>query len=137
MSAFGRKNGVGGMSPGARPSFGVAKPMKGGGAMPAPRAPTPGGEQFPPLPAELDAVAPAPEANGGPNRGDAMSRLGGSWWRKWAPPLKKALLDSQNKKGDAEGSWPTAQDSWARNAGAVYHCAMNALSLENFFEHRE
>jgi pilus assembly protein CpaF len=28
MSAFGRKNGVGGMQPGARPSFGVAKPMK-------------------------------------------------------------------------------------------------------------
>ena len=35
MSAFGRKTGVGGMKPGARPSFGVAKPMKGGG--PAPR----------------------------------------------------------------------------------------------------
>ncbi|HEU4395603.1 MAG TPA: prenyltransferase/squalene oxidase repeat-containing protein [Planctomycetota bacterium] len=68
---------------------------------------------------------------------DAMSRLGGSWWRKWAPSLKKTLLDAQNKKGDAEGSWPSAEDAWARNAGAVYHCAMNAMSLENFFEHRE
>ena len=68
---------------------------------------------------------------------DAMSRLGGAWWKKWAPSLKKTLLDAQNKKGDAEGSWPNAEDAWARNAGAVYHCAMNALSLENFFEHRE
>ena len=30
MSAFGRKNGIGGMQPGARPSFGVAMPMKSG-----------------------------------------------------------------------------------------------------------
>ena len=48
MSAFGRKNGVGGMAAGARPSFGVARPMKGGIAKPEPMPA--GGEQFPPLP---------------------------------------------------------------------------------------
>src|SRR5690606_32320688 len=74
MSAFGRKNGVGGMSPGARPSFGVAKPMKGG-ALPAQRVASPGGEQFPPLPAELEPVGTPPDSNGGANRADAMSRL--------------------------------------------------------------
>ena len=59
MSAFGRKSGAGGMSKGARPSFGVAKPMRGvspgGGAKPAPESeavPSPGGEQFPPVPPE-------------------------------------------------------------------------------------
>src|SRR5690606_12357517 len=70
MSAFGRKNGVGGMAPGARPSFGVAKPMKGG---PAPIAPR-GGEQFPPIPGEAPAMEPT-APSGAPNRGDAMTRL--------------------------------------------------------------
>jgi hypothetical protein len=70
---------------------------------------------------------------------DAMSRLGGEWWRKWAPSLKKSLLGSQVKKGDAEGAWPTAGDVWGRgrDAGPVFVAALNALSLENFFEHRE
>ena len=75
MSAFGRKNGVGGMAPGARPSFGVAKPMKGGvpiGGQPAP--PASGGEQFPPLPGEMDAAPPPANGAGGRNA-DAMSRL--------------------------------------------------------------
>src|SRR5690606_30591266 len=72
MSAFGRKNGAGGFAPGARPSFGIAKPMKGGmagGAVP------PGGEQFPPI----DSGAPAPDPMSGDHlpsaRGDAMARL--------------------------------------------------------------
>ncbi len=72
MSAFGRKNGVGGMSPGARPSFGVAKPMKGGsGARPPEPAAPAGGEQFPPIGSDLgplDSMVP-------PGKGDAMSRL--------------------------------------------------------------
>jgi pilus assembly protein CpaF len=43
MSAFGKR---GGMSGGGRPSFGVAKPMKGGvGGSSAPE----GGDQFPPI----------------------------------------------------------------------------------------
>ena len=70
MSAFGRKNGPGGMSPGTRPSFGVARPMKGGDA--AQRAPEPGGDQFPPLPGEDPASLPE---LGQPNRADARTRL--------------------------------------------------------------
>lgn len=76
MSAFGKKNGLGG----GRPSFGVAKPMSGGGGTkpdsdqedldkPA------GGEQFPPideapLPGEQQSADTAK-----PDQGDAMSRL--------------------------------------------------------------
>ena len=79
MSAFGRKNGIGGMGPGARPQFGVARPMKGGvepvrGA-PVPAAP--GGEQFPPIP-QSDPFASPPEGSaGGPmgKNGDALARL--------------------------------------------------------------
>src|SRR5687767_14342665 len=70
MSAFGRRPGAGGPA-GQRPSFGVARPMKGGAPVPAsPPADISGGEQFPPiesLPEEISALEPAP--------GDAMSRL--------------------------------------------------------------
>ncbi|MFL6733904.1 MAG: CpaF family protein [Sphingomicrobium sp.] len=71
MSAFGKRGGMSG-SGGGRPSFGVAKPMKGGGSS---IGLTPmgadGGEQFPPL----DELAhPEPAAPAGPPIG-AMDRL--------------------------------------------------------------
>ena len=60
MSAFGRRPGTTGATP-ARPAFGVARPMQGGGI--APRSDTDGGSQFPPLdslpmPGESDGVGP-------------------------------------------------------------------------------
>ena len=73
MSAFGRKNGPSGMAPGARPSFGVARPMKGG-ALPKPMPElVPGGDQFPPLPGGNGGMVP--EMGGVPGKADAMSRL--------------------------------------------------------------
>jgi len=73
MSAFGRRNGLGGATP-ARPSFGTAKPMKGPVVAPPAPPPTEGGEQFPPL----DAIPlPGDETTTPPvDRGaDAMARL--------------------------------------------------------------
>ena len=72
MSAFGRKNGPAGINAGARPQFGVAKPMRGGTPTPSPKSPEPddGGEQFPPLPTDAPEAAAPASANG-----DAMSRL--------------------------------------------------------------
>ena len=75
MSAFGKKNGLGG----GKSSFGVAKPMTGGGSKaPKPESSeeNPGG-QFPPiesipLPGE-GAAAAVP--SGAPDQGDAMARL--------------------------------------------------------------
>lgn len=78
MSAFGRRSGGNGGSGGGRPSFGVARPMKGSGGPPPKRddeAPPPsGGEQFPPLPGE-NAEGDAPSASANPRGGDAMERL--------------------------------------------------------------
>ena len=76
MSAFGRRNGAGGMAPGARPQFGVARPMKGGSESSTSSSQAPlGGDQFPPLPGE-DPGAVLPPMDGGMNKnGDAMSRL--------------------------------------------------------------
>ena len=67
MNAFGKRNGLGGA--GQRPSFGVARPMKGGAA---PK----GGEQFPPV-EDVPEVEDAADADGGtpaPQMG-AMDRL--------------------------------------------------------------
>jgi pilus assembly protein CpaF len=47
MSAFGRRGGNGGQGP--RPSFGVARPMKGPGPVGGSPAAPDGGDQFPPL----------------------------------------------------------------------------------------
>ena len=73
MSAFGKRSGMSG----GRPSFGVAKPMKGGaggGPVVSPDEPPEGGEQFPPID-ELTPPADAP-LGGGANGGmGAMDRL--------------------------------------------------------------
>jgi pilus assembly protein CpaF len=73
MSAFGRRNGLGGATP-ARPSFGTAKPMKGPVVAPPAPPPTEGGEQFPPLdaiPLLGDETTTPPVDRGA----DAMARL--------------------------------------------------------------
>ncbi|MFL6784793.1 MAG: CpaF family protein, partial [Sphingomicrobium sp.] len=69
MSAFGKRAGVSG----GRPSFGVAKPMKGG---PAGSGALAGGEQFPPID-ELTPPADAPvvDSGAGGGLGAAMDRL--------------------------------------------------------------
>ena len=68
MNAFGKR---GSLSAGQRPSFGVAKPMKGGPGG-APATEPEGGEQFPPV-EELEDVAGSSEAPA--SRGEAMDRL--------------------------------------------------------------
>lgn len=85
MSAFGRKNGIAGNSGGGRPSFGVARPMRGGEAgatgaapssastpMPVPMPMPMGGDQFPPIPSMEDMDAPSSAAA---LKADALSRL--------------------------------------------------------------
>lgn len=73
MSAFGKKNGLGG----GKPSFGVAKPMTGGGKKtvePESREDRTGGNQFPPLesiPLSGDDAPSAPAAV----QSEAMARL--------------------------------------------------------------
>ncbi|HET7576429.1 MAG TPA: CpaF family protein [Sphingomicrobium sp.] len=75
MSAFGKRGGMGGGTS-SRPSFGVAKPMKGapGAAAVTPADPELGGDQFPPID-ELtpSADAPPPESGSAPH--GAMDRL--------------------------------------------------------------
>jgi pilus assembly protein CpaF len=80
MNAFGKRNGLGA---GQRPSFGVARPMKGGAG---------GGDQFPPVPEEIPT----------PLEGESTSEGGGG-------PAQPAgamdrLNDRQNASGDRASS---------------------------------
>jgi len=72
MSAFGKRSGMSG----GRPSFGVAKPMKGspGGKQQAIPSEPEGGEQFPPLD-ELTPPVDAPSTDGGGAPLGAMDKL--------------------------------------------------------------
>src|SRR5687768_6993776 len=73
MSAFGRRGGAGSTG-GQRPAFGVARPMKGPGPMPA--SIDDGGDQFPPLDSiELGGDDGAMGSSMPLERGDAMARL--------------------------------------------------------------
>ena len=73
MSAFGKRGGVSG---GGRPSFGVAKPMKGGPGVASvqPSSPPEGGDQFPPID-ELTPPVDAPVSDGSAPSMGAMDRL--------------------------------------------------------------
>ncbi|MEG3172066.1 CpaF family protein [Sphingomonas sp. ZB1N12] len=92
MSAFGRRNGIGGGQP-ARPAFGVARPMQGSsipGGSPVARAEPEGGAQFPPIdslpmPGETEGFGPGTMPAG---QLDAMQRLS----------------DRQNASGEAANS---------------------------------
>ena len=74
MSAFGKRGGVSG----ARPSFGNAKPMKGGPGAASKTAEPEGGEQFPPL-EDLEATAEgsAPEGDAALDRLTARQNASG------------------------------------------------------------
>src|SRR5688572_17194111 len=68
MSAFGRRPGSGGQ----RPSFGVARPMKGGGPVPLP---VDGGDQFPAIDNSALPIDDASTPAAFMSDGDAMARL--------------------------------------------------------------
>jgi pilus assembly protein CpaF len=79
MNAFGKRNGLGA---GQRPSFGVARPMKGGAGAAG------GGDQFPPVPEEV----PVPLDTEGPSDGGGLPAQPGA--------AMDRLNDRQNSSGE-------------------------------------
>ncbi|OYY89957.1 MAG: flagellar protein FlaI [Sphingomonas sp. 28-66-16] len=76
MSAFGRRSGTANGAPPARPAFGVARPMQGGG--PARPGDLDGGEQFPPIASPAPTTGGDEQAYAGTMPGgtsDALARL--------------------------------------------------------------
>ena len=66
----------------------------------------------------------------------AMYQMGGKrWWEKWNSAMKRALVDSQRRDGDFEGSWDP-RDVWGEHAGGrVYATALGVLCLEVYYRY--
>lgn len=65
----------------------------------------------------------------------AMHAMGGTYWERWNKALKKAVVDSQRKDGDSDGSWDPV-GPWGFSGGRVYSTALMALCLEVYGEPR-
>ena len=65
-----------------------------------------------------------------------MKQWGGDDWKKWNSKMRDFLVKSQNKKGDAEGSWFYNEASHAQERGGrLYVTAMCAMTLEVYYRY--
>ncbi|HHN45939.1 MAG TPA: hypothetical protein ENN09_00730 [Planctomycetes bacterium] len=64
----------------------------------------------------------------------AMFQMEGPYWNKWNAAMKKALLPTQRKGGDEDGSWDPV-GHWSGRGGRVYSTAMAAMCLEVYFRY--
>jgi hypothetical protein len=60
-----------------------------------------------------------------------MFQIGGARWKRWNRHVKKHLLETQLKKGDDDGSWP----SGGRSMGRTMSTAMGAMILEVYYRY--
>ena len=59
---------------------------------------------------------------------------GGDVWKRWNTDLKSALLSSQAKKGDNQGSWPVVGE-FSGEWGRVGQTALGCLCLEVYYRY--
>ncbi len=80
----------------------------------------------------------------GPSSGDldyryfatqSLRNSGGDAWIKWHTSLRNQLVNSQEKKGHAKGSWHLAEDDGAAAGGRLYCTALSAAILEVYYRH--
>jgi len=66
-----------------------------------------------------------------------MFQKGGDHWKEWNEAMKKALLETQRKDGDFDGSWnPYINESQGYVcAGRVMSTALGALNLEVYYRY--
>jgi hypothetical protein len=65
----------------------------------------------------------------------AMYQMGGArHWKPWNQAMKRAVVESQRKDGDARGSWDPI-GPWGHAGGRVYSTAMMTLCLEVYFRY--
>jgi len=63
-----------------------------------------------------------------------MFQVGGEAWSRWEKGLEAALVKTQRRGGDEEGSWDPC-DAWGHAGGRVYATAINILSLEVYYRY--
>ena len=61
----------------------------------------------------------------------------GPTWKRWAGPMKNALVPNQHARGDGcrYGSWDSDLERWGSEGGRVYATALNALTLETYYRY--
>ncbi|HYF49827.1 MAG TPA: zf-HC2 domain-containing protein [Planctomycetota bacterium] len=64
-----------------------------------------------------------------------MFQAGGPGWKTWNEALKNALLPSQCKGGDDDGSWDENADWLGKYGGRVYTTAMGCLCMEIYYRY--
>ncbi len=64
----------------------------------------------------------------------AMFQVGGEPWKVWNAGMKEALVKTQRRAGDEDGSWDPS-DAWGHAGGRVYSTAANILSLEIYYRY--
>ncbi len=65
----------------------------------------------------------------------AMWQLGGRDWEVWEREMLGAVVKTQRRGGDEEGSWDPQYDPWGHRGGRVYSTALMTLCLEVFYRY--
>jgi len=64
----------------------------------------------------------------------ALYQMGGSHWTSWQKAMEKAVVGSQRRDGDEQGSWDPI-GPWGFSGGRVYSTALMTLCLEVYFRY--
>jgi len=64
-----------------------------------------------------------------------MRHYGGDYWQQWNSKMRDWLVNLQDKKGHAEGSWYIAGANYADRGGRLYCTSMATMILEVYYRH--
>ncbi|MBI4586847.1 MAG: terpene cyclase/mutase family protein [Planctomycetes bacterium] len=65
----------------------------------------------------------------------ALFQFGGKPWKDWNEGMQSALISTQRRGGDEDGSWDPI-DEWGKAGGRVYATALGAMTLEVYYRYR-
>ncbi len=65
----------------------------------------------------------------------ALFQFGGKPWKNWNEDMQSALISTQRRGGDEDGSWDPI-DEWGKAGGRIYATAMGAMTLEVYYRYR-
>jgi len=63
-----------------------------------------------------------------------MFQLGGRDWKAWSRALDGAVVQTQGKSGNEQGSW-NPDGPWGGIGGRVYSTALGVLCLEAYYRY--
>ena len=64
----------------------------------------------------------------------ALYQAGGAAWNTWAKALKPAVVDTQRRDGNFDGSWDPV-GVWGNDGGRIYSTATLVLTLEAYYRY--